>query len=64
MPEVKLTHPSSTLTTLNERRTTRLALERLSNTSWRPGPRSESLQSVRHNLDMLLDGEALSELLV
>lgn len=64
MPQISQATSSSNLTTSAERKSVRRSLEEISRnpTKHQPGPKS--LQEVRHNVDMLLDGEALSELYV
>ena len=64
MPQISQATSSPNLTTSAERKSVRRSLEEISRnpTKHQPGPKS--LQDVRHNVDMLLDGEALSELYV
>jgi hypothetical protein len=64
MPQISQATSSPNLTTSAERKSVRRSLEEISRnpTKHQPGPKS--LQDVRHNVDMLLDGETLSELYV
>jgi hypothetical protein len=64
VPQISQATSSSNLTTSAERKSVRRSLEEISRNSTKHQPGPKSLQDIRHNVDILLDGEALSELYV
>jgi hypothetical protein len=64
VPQIGQAATSSSLTTSTERKSIRRSLEEISRNSMKNPNGPKSLQDVRHNVDMLLDGEALPELYV
>lgn len=62
VPQIGQATSFSSLTTSAERKSIRRSLEEISRNSMKNSNGPKSLQDVRHNVDMLLDGEALPEL--
>jgi hypothetical protein len=64
VPQISQATSSLNLTTSAERKSVRRSLEEISRNSAGHQPGPKSLQGVGRNVDMLLDGDALSELYV